>query len=590
MHDIDSQSPHSEQTNTIRGNLMDQAATNNALAKNGSQTAHSTQPVFIQNHTAINKKPPTATGLRIACSSSSKSKFTGSQLDDAIQESTVSYEGATKQQRVIAQYEKDQNEICRLQKSLASCQAEMGELLIDANRKKALVATLTKESVAKDSMLKQLDIALGRLTVEWKAREEQQQLELTRIKQSEQKAVEQLEDARKQFESSKKDLESRLEAHRGEMLKTFEATDAERIRQETETRELKQKLTDALHRVNESEQLTVTREGELEEVRKELAVEKDKKRQLIAHCSQLQEEWKRQLTEAQSSLKREARLQKIEFKKLKNEMEKTITLHEQENNVLRTKMSEEFENRLHETLVEKETQHQAEIMKTKEDSLIVLREASDRYRTELEQLRLNAQMEVSRHISEAEKRSETERLRMEASERQAERWRLAAGEAENARSMLASRINDLLQSRCTEAMQILHPTNINGPIKQYSKAAREIPTAVPLQQLPAIGLKGLKAIYISQVNPRYPGEDTTQPVTTNCKAEDILTMKTISDEEESYSTDYSAVTEIHTAQYLQNSVVDTDEGGAAAEKDQSFEGSTTDQRSESLFSMAEALD
>ncbi|KAF7253083.1 hypothetical protein EG68_08941 [Paragonimus skrjabini miyazakii] len=589
-YDIDYQSPHSEHTNRIKDNLMDQTAMNNAVATNYSQTAHSTQPVFIQNHTAMNKRPPTAAGLCNTSSSSSKWKFTGCQLDDAIQEYTVSYDGATKQQRVVAQFEKDQNEICRLQKSLASCQAEMGELLIDANRKKALVATLTKESAAKDSMLKQLDTALGRLTVEWKAREEQRQLELSRIKQSEQKSAEQLEEARRQFESSKNDLESRLEGHREEILKTFETTDAERIRQETAIRELKQKLTEALHRVNESEQLTANRESELEEVRKQLAVEKEKKRQLIAHCSQLQEEWKRQLTEAQSSLRREARLQKIELKKLKNEMEKTITFHEQENNVLRTKMAEEFENRMHKTLAEKETQHQTEIMKIKEGSLIALREASDRYRTELEQLRLNAQIEVSRQINEAEKRSETERLRVEASDRQAERWRLAAGEAENARSMLASRINDLLQSRCTEAMQILHPTNINRPIKQDSKTVTEIPIEVTLQQVPANALKGLKAVYINQANPRYPEEDTTQSVTTNGKAKDILTIKTVSDEEESCSTDYSVVTEIHTAQYLQNSIADTEEGGVTAEKDQSFAGSTTVQRSESLFSMVEALD
>ncbi|KAA3671226.1 uncharacterized protein DEA37_0014374, partial [Paragonimus westermani] len=331
----------------------------------------------------------------------------------------------------------------------------MAELLIDANRKKALVATLTKESAVKDSMLKQLDTALGRLTVEWKAREEQRQLELTQVKQSEQKSVEQLENARRQLESSKKEWESKLETYREEMLRTFETTDAERTKQETAVRELKQKLKDTLQAVTESEQLVANRERELEEARKQLAIEREQKRQLISHCSQLQDQWKKQLIEAQFSLKREARLQKNELKKLNNEMEKTITSHEREINVLRTKMSEGFEDQLHKTLVEKETQHQAEIIKIKEDSRVSLREASDRYRTELEQLRLNAQMELSRHISETEKRSETERLRMEASDRQAERWRLAAGEAENARSMLASRINDLLQSRCTEAMQVI---------------------------------------------------------------------------------------------------------------------------------------
>ncbi|KAF6775887.1 hypothetical protein AHF37_05060 [Paragonimus kellicotti] len=429
---------------------MDQAAANNAMAKTASQNTYSTQPVFIHNHTAINKRLPVDAGLCTASSSSSKWKFTGSQPDDAIQEVTVCYDGGTKQQRMIAKFEKDQNEIYRLQKSLASCQAEMGELLIDANRKKALVATLTKESAAKDSMLKQLDTALGRLTVEWKAREEQRQFELTRIKQSEQKSAEQLEDARRQFERSKNDWESKLEAHRGEMLKTFETTDAERIRQETVIRELKQKLTDALKRVNESEQLIANRESELEEARKQLSTEKERKRQLIAHCCQLQDEWKKQLTEAQSSLRRE--------------------------------------------------------------TLLLFRQG------------------------------------------------------------------------------ILHPKNIDRPIEQDSKAVTEIPVAVSSQQLPAISLKGLKAVYIGQVNPRYPEEDTTQPATNNCKAKEILTMNTISDEEESYSTDYSVVTEIHTAQYLRNSIVDTDEGGVTAEKNQSIADPTTDQRPKSLFSMAEALD
>ncbi|KAF8565601.1 hypothetical protein P879_05417 [Paragonimus westermani] len=565
---------------------MNQIAVSNPTDKSGSQTTHLTQPVLIQNHN--NKWPPTDVGVCVTSSSNSKWKFTGSHLDDAIQESIFSYDEANKQQRVIARFEKDQKEICRLQKSLASCQAEMAELLTDANRKKALVATLTKESSVKDSMLKQLDTALGRLTVEWKAREEQRQLELTRVKQSEQKSVEQLEDERRQFESSKKDWESKLETYREEMLKTFETTDAERIKQETAIRELKQKLKDALQAVTESEQVIGNRERELEEARKQLATEKEKKRQLIYHCTQLQEQWKKQVTEAQFSLKREARLQKNELKKLSNEMEKTVTFHEREINVMRTKMSEDFEDQLHKTLVEKETQHQAEIIKTKEDSRVALREASDRYRTELEQLRLNAQMELSRHISEAEKRSETERLRMEASDRQAERWRLAAGEAENARSMLASRINDLLQSRCTEAMQIIHPS-INRLIKQDSKAITDIPVTASSQQLTAIGLKGLKAVYIRQVNPLYPEEDTTQRATTDCKAKDILTIKNVSDEEESCSTDYSVATEIHTAQYLQNSVVDTDEEDVTAEKCQPFAGSPTDHRSESLFSVAEAL-
>lgn len=109
---------------------------------------------------------------------------------------------------------------------------------------------------------------------------------------------------------------------------------------------------------------------------------------------------------------------------------------------------------------ERDRQFQEELARLKEIARNELREASDRYRAELEQLRLNAQTELTRHLTEADGRLETERRRVEWTEKQAERWRLSAREAEEARSMLASRLNELLQSRCMEAMQVWMHTPI----------------------------------------------------------------------------------------------------------------------------------
>lgn len=104
--------------------------------------------------------------------------------------------------------------------------------------------------------------------------------------------------------------------------------------------------------------------------------------------------------------------------------------------------------------IQSEKHFQEELEKIKQSNAIKLREASNYYRQELEQLKSNAQFELNKIRHDSDTRMNVERVRVENAEKQAEIWRFRAGEAEKARSMLTVQMNDLMQTRCAEAIKV----------------------------------------------------------------------------------------------------------------------------------------
>ncbi|VDP65603.1 unnamed protein product [Echinostoma caproni] len=348
------------------------------------------------------------------------------------------------------------------------------EARIEVDRRMNLLATLTRESANKDAMLRQLDAALGRLTAGWQRREQQRQAEVNELRTSEQKLIRELDEARHRLDTVQTECvsfkfcilfsshEEQLKQQRGEWTQKLmdlqtECTKLQRNihTAESNTRELRDQL-------KQMDRVVAQREHELSTVRDQLMQATQKANQLQTENIQLQNSFKQQICEAQLTLKRESKLRRQELKTLHAQMKQMVEGASKDQEELQRKLNEYYDDQLRKFSTERDRQFQDELTRIQETARNELREASDHYRAELEQLRMNAQAELTRHVTEADDRLEAERRRVEWTEKQVERWRVLAREAEEARSVLASRLNELLQSRCMEAMQMLHPKPTEG--------------------------------------------------------------------------------------------------------------------------------
>ncbi|GAA52197.1 cellular myosin heavy chain [Clonorchis sinensis] len=346
-----------------------------------------------------------------------------------------------------------EKESTRLHGSLVSTQKELEESRTEVDRKASLLSTLIKESTNKDNILRQLDTILARFTAKWQKQEQKRATELASAKLAEQEARDQLEHLKREYEQDKHTWNNKLQSLESDLASTPAGGHAK-----SEVLEGDFSIRSMEEKINELESQLSERESQLDELRKQLTEEKQQCIILKTDYDEAKSKLEQKLNKARELMKRASRMHREEKQRLQDEIQKNAEAHAQEIQKVNRKACEDYQKQLSDALSEQEKRHQLELTELREAFQKTLDDASDRYRAELEQLRLNTQTQIAQCLMEAEDRLHTERCRLEATEKQAERWRIAAREAEAARSDLAIRINELLQARCTETMEMLCST------------------------------------------------------------------------------------------------------------------------------------
>ncbi|CAL8101635.1 unnamed protein product [Calicophoron daubneyi] len=390
------------------------------------------------------------------------------QKEQCIQHTETIRTQKSKIEKLSTQLDQMKSEMKKLQRKLTDQQAATAEARVEADRRASLISTLAAESTNKDAMLRQLDSTLGRLTDGWQKREAQRNTDLTEAEERERRLRDELDTVKKQLEDTQKSWEEEVKNLRNELQTATLTAQEELARRNAAVNSLEMKASKLADRVGELKRTVERREAETEEYRKQVEQSKRDTDELRSQCIQLKTTWQQQINDARDALRREARFRRHELKKLQAEMQKAAETNEREKDELRQLLNKEYEQHLHDVLVGKDKEFQKQLMNVQENAQIALRDASDRYRMELEQLRLNAQNELAKHLNDAENRIDSERRRLTVVEKQMERWRAGAREAEEARSILVHRLNELLQSRCSEAIRLLHP-QMTDKTKNMSK-------------------------------------------------------------------------------------------------------------------------
>ncbi|OON19598.1 hypothetical protein X801_04534, partial [Opisthorchis viverrini] len=346
-----------------------------------------------------------------------------------------------------------ERESTRLHGSLASTQKELEESRAEVDRKASMLATLIKESTNKDNILRQLDTILARFTAKWQKQEQKRATELASAKLAEREVRDQLEQLKSEYEQDKHAWNNKLKSLESALANTPAGDHAtsEVLEGDSSIRSMEGKIKRLESQLSE-------RESQLDELRKQLTEERQQCVILKADYDEAKSKLEQKLNKARELIKRASRMHREEKQRLQDEIQKNAEAHAQEIQKLNRKACEDYQQQLSDALSEQEKRHQLELTELREAFQKTLDEASDRYRAELEQLRLNTHTQVAQCLMEAEDRLHTERCRLEATEKQAERWRVAAREAEAARSDLAIRINELLQARCTETIEMFCST------------------------------------------------------------------------------------------------------------------------------------
>ncbi|TGZ73177.1 hypothetical protein CRM22_001668 [Opisthorchis felineus] len=347
-----------------------------------------------------------------------------------------------------------EKESTRLHGSLMSTQKELEEARTEVGRKASMLSTLIKESTNKDNILRQLDTILARFTAKWQKQEQKRATELASAKLAEQEARDQLEHLKSEYEQDKHAWNNKLKSLESDLASTSAGDHAksEVVEGDFSIRSMEEKI-------NELESQISERGSQLDELRKQLTEEKQQCAILKTDYDEAKSKLEQKLNKARELIKRASRMHREEKQRLQDEIQKNAETYAQEIKKVNRKACEDYQKQLSDALSEQEKHHQLELTELREAFQKTLDDASDRYRAELEQLRLNTHTQIAQCLMEAEDRLHTERCRLEATEKQAERWRIAAREAEAARSDLAIRINELLQARCTETMEMLCSTN-----------------------------------------------------------------------------------------------------------------------------------
>ncbi|TPP60795.1 hypothetical protein FGIG_02028 [Fasciola gigantica] len=460
------QTPELVFTDAVRTDRFDLTQTHTDWNKMQSKALEA-KSLHVENLATENSHRPRRPPLLLASSIPSSLFPNDSSDNKIIQEKLKQQEEIIRHQKVVnnqlkLQLDQISKELKRTEEALNVQKLAETEARVEADRRVNLLTTLTRESASKDAMLRQLDSALGRLTAGWQRREQQRQNEMNELKSSEEKLLRELEESRRRLDAVQNEHEERLKQQRTDWNKTISDLQTECARYRSNLRSVESNTHELREQIKQLERSIGQKDQEIKTSRDQLMQATQKVAQLQSENSQLHDNFKQHISEAQLTLKRESKLRRQELKSLQTQMKQVVENSSKDQEELQRKLNEYYEEQLRKYSTERDRQFQDELTRLQETARTELREASDRYRAELEQLRLSAQTELARHLTEADSRLEAERRRVEWTEKQVERWRLSSREAEEARSMLASRLNELLQSRCMEAMQMLSPKPTEG--------------------------------------------------------------------------------------------------------------------------------
>ncbi|CAH8581098.1 unnamed protein product [Schistosoma curassoni] len=362
-------------------------------------------------------------------------------------------------EKLIAELKQSNDQIRNLEKSLLAKQSSINELSIELERKTALVNSLTIESSTKDILLRQLDSILGRLTRGWKDNEAKQDLAIKLAKESENRKDKEIEELKNQYQSVRVQWDEELNSIKAEHRLEKMSLEEQLCQITSKCKELEGNNTDSYRTIEELKCKIKNYEQNLQEYHTKLTEQQNGSNLIIKKCAKLKEHWQNQLKHYKDSMRKSLETKKDEIYKLKEEISIVAKKYELEFQDYQKQIDLTAEQRIREQLIAYEQKIQENATQAEETLRNKLREASDRYRLDLDQLRLNAETELSRQMSETEHRIEVERKRVQTAEKQCEHWRIRTREAEEARSALALQINELLQARCTEAMQMLRSSS-----------------------------------------------------------------------------------------------------------------------------------
>ncbi|CAH8590582.1 unnamed protein product [Schistosoma rodhaini] len=374
-----------------------------------------------------------------------------------IKENLRDYQSNTK--KLIVELKQSNDQIRNLEKSLLAKQSSINELSIELERKTALINSLTIESSTKDILLRQLDSTLGRLTRGWKDNEAKQDLAIKLAKESENRKNKEIEELKNQYQSVRAQWDEELNSIKAEHRLEKISLEEQLSQMNSKCKELEGYNTDSYRTIEELKCKIKNYEQNLQEYQTKLIEQQNGSNLIIKKCAKLKEHWQNQLKHYKDSMRKTLETKKDEIYKLKEEISKVAKKYELEFQDYQKQIDLAAEQRIREQLLAYEQKIQENATQAEETLRNKLREASDRYRQDLDQLRLNAETELSRQMSETEHRIEVERKRVQTAEKQCEHWRIRTREAEEARSALALQINELLQARCTEAMQMLRSSS-----------------------------------------------------------------------------------------------------------------------------------
>ncbi|KAH8870966.1 cellular myosin heavy chain [Schistosoma japonicum] len=366
--------------------------------------------------------------------------------------------------KLIFELKKSNDQINKLEKCLLAKQSSVNELSIELDRKTALINSLTSESSKKDILLRQLDSTLGRLTRGWKDHEVQQELALKLAKEAENRKIKEVEQLKNQYQTDRAQWDEELNSIKAEYRLEKISLEEQLSQMTTKCKELEGYNTESYQTIEELKCRLQNNENTFQEYQLKLTEQQQTLQSIMKKCVKFKEYWQNQLKQYKDFLRKNFEMKKDELFKLKEKISTVMKAYEVEFQEYQKQIDLAAEQRIREKLIAYEQKMQENTIQAEENLRNKLQEASDRYRADLDQLRLNAETELSRQMSENEHRIEVERNRVQIAEKQCEHWRIRTREAEEARSALALQINELLQARCVEAMQMLRSSSTTTPL------------------------------------------------------------------------------------------------------------------------------
>ncbi|KAK4470400.1 hypothetical protein MN116_005958 [Schistosoma mekongi] len=366
--------------------------------------------------------------------------------------------------KLIFELKKSNDRVNKLEKCLLAKQSSVNELSIELDRKTALINSLTSESSKKDILLRQLDSTLGRLTRGWKDHEVQQEIAIKLAKEAENRKIKEVEQLKNQYQTTRAQWDEELNSIKAEYRLEKISLEEQLSQMTAKCKELEGDNTKSYQTIEELKCKLQNNEQIFHEYQLKLTQQQQTLQSIMQKCVKLKEYWQNQLKQYKNVMRKNYEMKKDELFKLKEEISTVMKKYEVEFQDYQKQIDLAAEQTIREKLIAYEQKLQENATQAEENLRNKLQEASDRYRADLDQLRLNAETELSRQMSENEHRVEVERKRVQIAEKHCEHWRIRTREAEEARSALALQINELLQARCVEAMQMLRSSSTTTPL------------------------------------------------------------------------------------------------------------------------------